>query len=145
MVRQRGIARISTTRRRIFRIKTKWTHHIVPRRFKVMEFQRRDELLWELDVMDQLEKECFAKLQTLGILEQYWRYYLGYAKRLWVRALKFSKATYALERESLRSEYIRRGWLASVLDALEPFAVALALLKKARIEPIFLEVFVAHM
>jgi len=145
MVRARGVARISTVQRRIFRIKTKWTHFAVGRRFKLMEFQRKTELVWELEVMDKLEKECFAMLQTLGVATRYWVYYVGYAKRIWLRALKFSQETYVLERESLRNEYIRRGWTASVLDALEPFAVALALMKKTTVEPIFLEVFVSQM
>jgi len=132
-------------RRRIYRLKTKWTHDVLARRFKVLEYERPKELEWELDVLDKLEKLCFAKLATLGVPEEDWEYYLGYAKRLFVRALKFTSETYALERESLRNEYILRGWDANVLDQLEPFAVQLALTKKTYEWGIWLEVFIDEM
>jgi len=77
------------------------------------------ELEFELWILDWLEKQCYDTLDGLGIPEDIQQYYLGFAKRLWERALLFTQDTFQLEKTSLKTEYVMRGLNLTVLEAIQ--------------------------
>jgi len=126
MGRRRGVARTSFPRRRVFRVIAKWTEFSVPRRFKLLTPRMVPELDLELTVLDFLEQMCYRVLQMLGVDSGQWQYYVGYAKRLWEKAMSFLEETYLLERTSLQNEYVLRGLDQDVMSNLDdPVALAI--------------------
>ena len=134
---RRGVARRSFARRRTRRFKGKWDWQVIPLRFKMWHPQMKEELNIELFVLDQLEKGCFTVLQSLGVDTALWVYYVGYAKRLWERGLKFNSVTYGLERTSLQNEYVARGLDLAVLEALDPPVEEAIAAKRALAKPVW--------
>ena len=132
---RRGVARRSFARRRIRRVKTKWEHVTIPRRFKVLEFARVSELEWETEVLLELEVQIFDVLTNWGVPSDQWPYYVGFAKRIWERALKFQSETFLLEKQSVLNEYVLRGHTLGVLEAIQVHAEALALIKQGYLMP----------
>jgi len=98
-----------------------------------------EELSFEIDVLEGLEQDAYVVLNGLGIPSEDQQYYLGYTKRLWTRALAFTEydpgTTYDLEKTSLRTEYVLRGWDPNVLDALEDTAQRWADVKRTGVFP----------
>lgn len=106
--------------------RAKYQAWIISRRIKKViltppaepSYEPTDELKFELDVLSYLEQTTTTVLDGLGVQEDYWPYYQGFAKRLWKRRLKFSQGTYGGERDVLTAEYVTRGWSEPVLEAL---------------------------
>jgi hypothetical protein len=117
------------------RTELKYDAFTYPRRIKKLLPSMVTELDWELQVLEALEVDCYAKLDSLGVPTEDQNYYVGYTKRLWETALKFGAGTYELEKTSLRNEYLLRGWDGATLDALEEVAQKWAEVKKAREMP----------
>jgi len=128
---QRGVARRTAPRRRTMRTRIKSGYAVYVRRFKMLNFLSTDimpvELEWELWVLDALEQRTYMELQTLGVPQEDWQYYMGFQKRLWEARVKFAQATFQLEKTSLVNEYTLRGWDPNVLSAIQGIAEDLAL------------------
>lgn len=124
----------SETRRRVYRTKVKYDSRVIPRRFKVLSrpppVTMPQELDFEVYVELGLEVRVFAVLEEKGVPSDQEKYYAGYAKKLWNRALRFNAATYQLEKTSLINEYVERGLDPAVLDQLEPHSLIFAEVKK---------------
>jgi len=151
MGRRRGVSRRSFARRRVRRIKAKWADSPIARRFKVLEghidptklpltFLREDgyrvgELEWETLVLLGLEVQIFDVLTNWTVPSDQWPYYVGFAKRVWERSMKFGDATFQLEKQSLLNEYELRGHVLGVLEAVQVHAEAYALIKKGYLMP----------
>lgn len=134
---QRGVSRRSAPCRRTYRARIKQNRAIYVRRFKRLNFFPTDpmpsELTWELEVLDALEQRTYTELQTLGVPQEDWQYYMGFQKRLWEARVKFAQATFQLEKQSLVNEYVLRGWNLNALQALQVIAENLAVTKVTKI------------
>lgn len=58
---------------------------------------------------DELEKQIFAQLDSDGISGELQLYYAAFARRLFATCLRFYDATYAKEKQSLKTEFLLRG------------------------------------
>ena len=96
---------------------------------------RVDELEWETLVLLALEVEIFDVLTNWNVPSDQWPYYVGFGKRVWERAMKFTDATFQLEKQSLINEYVLRGHVQGVLEAVQVHAEALAQIKKGYLMP----------
>lgn len=113
-----------------FKTKAKYDATVTAKRFKRQQDHMNEELAWEWDVLDLLEKITFVLLEAFGVPNNQWPWYIRFIKRVWERAMKFDQATFLLEKTSLVNEYILRGHDAFILDVIQGPAEAYALYKK---------------
>ncbi|MBA7648729.1 hypothetical protein ES703_56517 [subsurface metagenome] len=143
MGRRRGVSRRSFARRRIRKIVGKWADSPIARIFKVtagklgvpVEGLRVGEWEWETLVLLALEVQIFDVLTNWSVPPAQWPYYVMFSKRLWERAMKFGDATFQLEKQSLLNEYVLRGHVLGVLEAVQVHAEAYAQIKKGYLMP----------
>ena len=135
MGRRRGVSRRSFARRRVRKITGKWADSPIVRIFKKTMGIRVDELEWETIVLLALEVQIFDVLTNWNVPSDQWPYYVGFAKRVWERAMKFADATFQLEKQSLLNEYVLRGHVLAVLEAVQIHAEAYAQIKKGYLMP----------
>jgi len=125
MVRKRGVARKSSSHRRVRRVK-KYDHHVIPRRFKIQLPSFADRLEPPLEVHVECEEPTMELLDSLGVPSDEQQYYLGFMKRMIELYLKFTAQTLQLEKDSLIAEYVLRGKDKDVLEAVQEQAAECA-------------------
>lgn len=119
MPRRRGVARRTFARRRIFRIRTKWSPPIIARRFKLLHPWMIPRLKDALDSSVGLEQPTMDELTFKGVPTDQWPYYIGFAKRMLKLYEHFTGSTLADEKLSLINEYENRGYDRDVLEQLQ--------------------------
>lgn len=119
MGKRRGVARRSFARRRVRRIRDNWDPFTIPRRFKLLEFERQTRLQFELERYVGLEPDLDDELTLKGVPTDEWPYLYGYSKRMYELYLKFTGETLQLEKQSLTNEYVLRGYSLTVLQQLQ--------------------------
>jgi len=118
MVRKRGVARRSSSHRRVRRVK-KYDHHVIPKRFKIYLPRMSDLLEEELPPCVLCEEPTMALLQSLGVPTEEWQYYLGFMKRMIEFYQSFTSETLQKEKDSLIAEYVLRGKDKDVLEQVQ--------------------------
>lgn len=126
MPRARPGARKTTARRRIFRYRTKWTHQVIPRRFKVLLDDMIDEYEEAEPPFVECEEPTMAELTVKGVPEAEWPYYLGYMKRMLALYRTYTGETLQLEKTNLIEEYVLRGKERHVLEQVQEVAAECA-------------------
>jgi len=116
MPARRGVARRSTSRRRIYRVRTKWSPPTIARRFKVMHPEMIPRLKKELDLSVGLETPIMDDLTIKGVPQNQWQYYIAFSKRMLKLYEVFSGATLQDEKQSLINEYVARGFDLAILQ-----------------------------
>jgi len=135
LTRRRGTPRRSFTARRTFYAVKKWDPQVIPRRFKKLERPRVEELVFESEMLDDLETLVFQVLTLNAIPGDQWEWYIRYSKRLWERAVKFSWETFRLEKISLVNEFIARGQDPAILSQIQVHAEVVGMLKHKLLPP----------
>ena len=118
MVRRRGRARRSYAYLRIKKYRLKWTHEIIPERFKLLIRPMAAKIETELGQLDYLELQVFALLQHLGIPEAEWKNYMAFAKKIYETYMDYWYDTAIQESDLLIQEFVLRGLTQSVLEAV---------------------------
>jgi len=130
MPRARPAARKSEARRRIYRYRTKWTHQVIPERLKRLLWEPPhviwDEYADKVPPAVECEEPTMTELQTKGVPESEWPYYLGYMKRMLAFYQQYSGATLTLEKTNLIEEYVLRGKDRDVLEQVQEVAAECA-------------------
>jgi len=126
MVRKRGVARKSSSHRRVRRVK-KYDHHVIPKRFKIQLPDLSDRLEPELKDSVELEPLVEEELTVKGVPQSEWQYYEGFAKRMLSLYRHFTGETLQIEKTNLIEEYVLRGKDRDVLeqeqDVVEKYVV----------------------
>lgn len=126
MPRARPGARKSSARRRAKRYRTKWTHHVIPRRFKRLLFEPPHHIWQEWEEEEPPFVECeeptIAELSSKNVPDADWPYYLGFMKRMLEILRKYTGTTLELEQQSLIEEYVLRGWPRDLLEQVQAVA-----------------------
>lgn len=60
------------------------------------------------------------------VTEDQWPFYLNFARRVFSKCLQFTGQTLEQEKESLKQEYMLRGYVEAVLDQIIAICQALA-------------------
>lgn len=135
MPRRRGTARRSFARRRIRRVRVKWTSQVIPRRFKKLEKPRVESLVFEWEMLDYLELGVFDLLEINEIPSDVWEYFMAFAKRMYERGIDFNSETFRLEKTSLVNEFVARGHDVSKLSEIQVHAENIAKLHNRVLTP----------
>lgn len=129
MVRRSGRTPRSSSRRRTYRAKAKYSYLVTPRRFKFLREMIRpnldDNLEFELRFYQELEDSVFSELGGKGVDPETYKYYLAFCDRLVAQGLKFWDETFLKEKQALIYEFTERGLDLSVLDNIQLIAEAL--------------------
>jgi len=124
-------ARKSSPIRRQIRFREKYQHRTVPLRFKVY-LPRMNELInTELINLDELERQIYDKLDSLGTPSNLYPFYMAFAKRCFETYLQFSDVTAEEEVGLLKQEFILRLLDSATLDQLATICKAKAEIVKA--------------
>jgi len=121
MVRRRPTARKSFAHRRVRRIQ-KYDHHVVPRRFKIYLPDMSDLLKDKLEPHVECEEPTMLELESKGVPQNEWQYYLGFMKRMLDLYRTFIGETLQQEKDSLIAEYVLRGKDKEVLEQVQEVA-----------------------
>jgi len=118
MVRRRGRPRRSYAWLRMRKYGLKYTHHVVPIRFKLlikpMSASISDELRFYDEVEGQTILECLAK----GVPDAEIQHYLAFSKRVFETYSRVWETTAEKEIDILVDEFVTRGLDATVLSQL---------------------------
>jgi len=106
--------RTATSERRIKKYAETYRSKTVPLWFKKVMPEGAALLEDWLTNQDELEKQVFAQLDADGFIGDVQLYYAAFARRLFATCLRFWDATYAKEKQSLKTEFQLRG-----LDSVE--------------------------
>ena len=68
------------------------------------------------------EEPTMEELQTKGVPEAEWPYYLGYMKRMLIFYRQYTEGTLQLEKTNLIEEYVLRGYDRDVLEQVQEVA-----------------------
>lgn len=118
MPRRRGVARKSFARRRVRRVK-KWSHIVVPLRYKMYLPCMAELLEKNLPPPVDCEIPTMELLELEGVPTAEWPYYLGFMKRMLELYQKFTDATLQSEKTSLIEEYVLRGKDRTILESVQ--------------------------
>jgi len=110
--------RTATSERRIKKYKETWRSKTVPLWFKKVMPEGAALLEDWLTNQDELEKQIFAQLDADGISGEQQVFYAAFARRLFATCLRFYDATYAKEKESLKTEFLLRGLDSAELETI---------------------------
>ena len=108
MVRRRGRARRSYAYLRIKKYRLKWTHEIIPERFKLLIKPMAAKIETELGQLDYLELQVFALLTELGVAEAEWKNYMAFAKKIYETYMGYWYDTALQESDILIQEFVLR-------------------------------------
>lgn len=126
MVRHRPKARRTSTRRRVKRYRTKWSYKVIPERIKRMLHDSPHHMWeeWEDTAPPPVlcEEPTMRELESKGVPEVEWPYYLGYMKRMCQLYKKYQGATLLSEKDSLIAEYVLRGYDKEILQQVQEVA-----------------------
>lgn len=118
MVRRRGKPRRSYAWLRRQKYNAKFTHHTLPIRFKLMRVPMAAKIDVELVNLDEVEVQTILECQAFGVPDSEIPIYLAFSKRVYKTYMTVWYVTAEVEVALLVSEFILRGKIAALLEAL---------------------------